>query len=129
MRVLHSPASVEHDPASYFRRGRTIAHPETAERYRVLRDALATAGFQLTEASDHGRAPLNAVHAQDYLDFLAHAWDRRAEFDPAAEELLTTHFARPQMQRRPEGLLGLLGYYTADTSTPVRAGTWRAVYG
>jgi acetoin utilization deacetylase AcuC-like enzyme len=49
--------------------------------------------------------------------------------DHSAEELLTTHFARPQMHRRPEGLTGLLGYHTADTSTPIRAGTWRAAYG
>jgi acetoin utilization deacetylase AcuC-like enzyme len=72
---------------------------------------------------------LRAVHSGAYLDFLADAWQRRAEFDPETDELLTTHFARPHMQRRPEGLVGLLGYYTADTSTPIRAGTWSAVYG
>ena len=33
------------------------------------------------------------------------------------------------MHRRPNSLLGLLGYHTADTSTPLRAGTWSAVYG
>jgi acetoin utilization deacetylase AcuC-like enzyme len=129
MRVFHSPSSVEHDPATYFRRGKTIPHPESAERFLVLRDALADAGFQLSEAADQGLAPLAAVHTGEYLDFLAHAWERRAEADPTAEELLTTHFARPQMHRRPEGLLGLLGYHTADTSTPIRAGTWPAVYG
>jgi acetoin utilization deacetylase AcuC-like enzyme len=129
MLVFHSPSSVEHDPATYFRRGKTIAHPESAERFLVLRDALAGAGFQLTEARDLGLAPLAAVHTPEYLDFLAHAWERRAEVDPCAEELLTTHFARPQMHRRPTGLLGLLGYHTADTSTPIRAGTWRAVFG
>jgi acetoin utilization deacetylase AcuC-like enzyme len=129
VRIVHSPASVQHDPESFFRRGKVIAHPESAERYRVLRDALASAGFRLGEAADSGLAPLSAVHSSGYLDFLAQAWTRRAEFDACAAELLTTHFARPQMQRRPEGLLGLLGYYTADTSTPIRAGTWAAVYG
>jgi acetoin utilization deacetylase AcuC-like enzyme len=33
------------------------------------------------------------------------------------------------MSARPTGLLGLLGYHTADTSTPIRAGTWEAVRG
>jgi acetoin utilization deacetylase AcuC-like enzyme len=129
MQVFHSPASTEHEPKTYFRRGKTIAHPETAERVRVLSDALGRAGFTLAEAADLGLEPLRAVHTTEYLDFLAHAWERRAEVDPDAEELLTTHFARPQMHRRPDGLLGLLGYHTADTSTPLRAGTWRAVYG
>jgi acetoin utilization deacetylase AcuC-like enzyme len=129
MRAFHSPHSVEHDPTTYFRHGITIPHPESAERFRVLRDALARADFQLTEAVDRGLEPLTAVHTPQYLDFLHHAWERRAEADGSADELLTTHFARPQMHRRPEGLVGLLGYHTADTSTPIRAGTWRAVYG
>ncbi len=33
------------------------------------------------------------------------------------------------MHRKPAGLLGLVGLYIADTSTPIRAGTWPAVYG
>lgn len=42
--------------------------------------------------------------------------------------MLANHFASPQMHRRPTGLMGQLGYYTCDTSTPIRAGTWEAVY-
>ena len=129
MHVYHSSASTAHDPTSFFRRGKTIAHPESAERYRVLREAVVGAGFDIREAADHGIDPVRAVHTAEYVDFVSNAWNRRAEIDPAAVELLTTQFARPQMHRRPGGLLGLLGYYTADTSTPLRAGTWNAVYG
>jgi len=129
MRVYHSTASTDHDPTSFFRRGKTIAHPESAERYRVLHGSVVDAGFDVREATDFGLAPLHAVHTAEYVDFVANGWNRRAEIDPAAVELLTTQFARPQMHRRPGGLLGLLGYYTADTSTPLRAGTWNAVYG
>ena len=129
MRVYHSSASPDHDPTSFFRRGRTIAHPESAERYRVLHRSAVDAGFDVRDAQDHGIEPLRAVHTAEYVDFVSNGWNRRAEIDPAAVELLTTQFARPQMHRRPDGLLGLLGYYTADTSTPLRAGTWSAVYG
>jgi acetoin utilization deacetylase AcuC-like enzyme len=129
MHVYHSPASSLHDPKTFYRRGNSIAHPESAERYRVLRSALTEAGMNLQEAGDAGLEPLQRVHTAEYLEFLAEAWNRRAEIDPRAEEILTTHFARPQMHRRPSGLLGLLGYHTADTSTPLRAGTWSAVYG
>jgi acetoin utilization deacetylase AcuC-like enzyme len=129
MRVYHSTASTHHDPQSFFRRGKTIAHPESAERYRVLHRSVVDAGFDIRDADDHGIEPLHAVHTADYLEFVANGWNRRAEIDPAAVELLTTQFARPQMHRRPDGLLGQLGYYTADTSTPLRAGTWSAVYG
>lgn len=129
MRVYHSTASSDHDPQTFFRRGVTIAHPESIERYLTLRNAVVEAGFDVRDAADHGLEPLTAVHAPEYIEFLAEGWNRRGEIDAAALELLTTQFARPQMHRRPDSLAGLLGYYTADTSTPLRAGTWRAVYG
>ena len=129
MIVTHSPASVLHDPAGYFRRGQTVAHPEQAERYRILRAAVEAGGHDLVEAADHGLAPLRAVHTGSYLDLLGTAWDRKGELPGIGEEILTGHFARPQMHARPEGLLGLLGYHMADTSTPIRAGTWAAIHG
>ena len=128
MRVFHSNESVGHDPTTFFRRGVTIPHPETAERYLLLRRSVAAAGYPICDAPDHGLEPLLAVHTPAYIEFIARAWERRGEVDAAAEEMLTTQFARQQMHRRPEGMLGLLGYHTADTSTPIRAGTWRAVY-
>jgi acetoin utilization deacetylase AcuC-like enzyme len=129
MRIFHSPRSLDHAPPTFFRRGKTISHPEGPARYLLLHTALGDAGFSVNEAQDHGLEPLLAVHSPDYLAFLAEGWNRRAEIDASAEELLTTQFARTQMHRRPQGLLGLLGYYTADTSTPLRAGTWSAIYG
>ena len=129
MKVFHHPGSVGHDPDRYFRRGAIIAHPEQAERYLRLRDAAASAGHDLIAAGDHGLDPILAVHAPDYLDFLRTAWSRRSEMPGAGDEVLTGHFARPQMHRRPVGMLGLVGLYTADTSTPIRAGTWAAIHG
>ncbi|NNM73279.1 histone deacetylase family protein [Enterovirga aerilata] len=129
MLVTHSPASVLHDPTGYFRRGRTVEHPEQASRYRILRTAVEEAGHALLDTADHGIEPLRAVHTDSHLDLFRTAWDRKAELPGIGEEILTGHFSRPQMHARPEGLLGLLGYHMADTSTPVRAGTWEAIYG
>ncbi len=33
------------------------------------------------------------------------------------------------MSRKSEGLINQLGFFTSDTSTPIRADTWRAIYG
>ena len=129
MLVLHSPASLSHDPSGYFRRGQTVEHPEQARRYTILHDAVAGAGHALREAGDHGLASIAAIHDEGFLTFLSTIWSRRAELPGIGEEILTGHYARPQMSRRPEGLLGQLGYYMADTSTPIRAGTWDAIYG
>lgn len=129
MRVFHSPRCVLHDPTIYFRRGSVVPHPERALRYEVLAEAARHAGHDLQEAGDHGIGPIEAVHDAGYLAFLRDAWDRRGELPSVGEEILSGHFARPQMGRRPTGMLGLIGYYAADTSTAIRAGTWDAVYG
>jgi acetoin utilization deacetylase AcuC-like enzyme len=129
MLVIHSPASLRHDPKDYFRRGAIVSHPEQAERYAILRDAVSSAGHRLREPADAGTEPILAVHTPAYVDLLRTAWDRRHDMPGIGEEILSGHFARPQMHRRPAGLIGLIGYHMADTSTPIRAGTWEAVYG
>jgi acetoin utilization deacetylase AcuC-like enzyme len=129
MRIFHSASSTGHAPDLYYRRGAMIAHPEQASRYTILRDAVTAGGHDLAAAGDHGRTPLLAVHTAEYLDFLASAWRRRAEVPGIAHEIGSSHFARPHMARRPTGLLGQIGYHMADTSTPIQAGTWDAIYG
>ncbi|KAA0122942.1 histone deacetylase family protein [Methylobacterium sp. P1-11] len=129
MRVVHTPDSSRHDPERYMRRGAPIPHPEQAARYTILRDAALRGGHDLAEPADHGLEPIRAVHDPGYVAFLAEAWARRGEIPDIGDEILTGAFARPQMHRTPPGLLGRLGLYTADTSTPIRAGTWAAVYG
>jgi acetoin utilization deacetylase AcuC-like enzyme len=128
MLAFHHPDTALHAPTQFFRRGKLIAAPESPDRYRVLLDAIAAGGHELHEAGDHGLEPVERVHDPAYLAFLQTAWARRSELDASAEELLTTQFARMQMHRRSDGLINQLGYHTADTSTPIRAETWRAVY-
>ena len=129
MLVFQTPVSVRHDPEIYFRRGAVIPHPENVTRFQVLLDAVTRAGFDIREPQAFGDAPILAVHDAGYVAFLRTAWSRRGELGEVADEMLTGHFAKPQMHRKPEGMLGLLGYYSADTSTPIRAGTWDAVFG
>lgn len=129
MRVFRSVRSSGHDPDWFFRRGGMIAHPENIKRFETLEAAVTSAGFALREPDDLSPSILEGVHDPAYVRFLQEAWDRRGEIDSEARELLTTQFARVQMNRRPAGLAGLLGYYMADTSTPIRAGTWEAIFG
>ncbi len=129
MRIFSASTSDLHDPKDYFRKGALIAHPDRVERLHVLTSALRQAGYDVTEPADLGDGVIEAVHDPDYLTLLRTAWSRRAEIDPAAESLMANQFARMQMHHRPSGLLGQLGYHTADTSTPIQAGTWDAVRG
>jgi acetoin utilization deacetylase AcuC-like enzyme len=122
MQIVHHPDSVRHDPARYFRCGSLIVHPEQAARYILLRDAARDAGHDLVRASNVGSASILAVHEAGYVAFLREAWERRGELSEVGDEILTGHFARPQMHRRPEGMLGLIGLYTADTEAALAQG-------
>lgn len=128
MILRHSPAAVGHDPRVFFRRGRIVEHPESTARYNTLHAAAAQVG-PLSPANDHGVEPILAVHDPLYIDLLQHGFARAAAADPAVEEILPTQFAPWTPHRRPEGLLGQLGYHMTDTSTPLRRGTWDAIYG
>jgi acetoin utilization deacetylase AcuC-like enzyme len=128
LKVFHAPQSALHAPKLFYRRGKLIDAPEQPARYQVLRDAAAAAGHELHEPTDHGLAPIAAAHDGGYLAFLRDAWGRRGEIDPTLEELVATQFARVQMHRGSAGLINQLGFYTADTSTPIRAETWTTIY-
>lgn len=129
MIVFHAEASLLQNPPTFFRHGRLMPHPETAERYRVLRAAVEGAGHDLRLAGDTGEGPIRAVHNADYVDFLRTAWERRGELKNIGEELLATQFPRVGMDARPVGLQGQLGFYLGDTSTTIRQDTWAAAYG
>lgn len=128
MRFYYSDICKAHNPDTFFRSGNIIDHPEQPKRLDILKEALLQHNFPTGIAEDFGMAPLKAVHDHAYLDFLSGFWERRGEIDPERKEFLATQFPRMQMNRRPEGLMGLLGFYTADTSTPMREGTWSAIY-
>jgi acetoin utilization deacetylase AcuC-like enzyme len=128
MRAFHTPDSAAHDPDTYFRRGTIVTHPEQADRYAILLHAVS-GGHHVATTPDHGLDPIVAAHDLGYVEFLRDSWDRRGELPNVDNEILSGHFARPHMHRRPSSLLGLTGYYLADTSTPIRSGTWKAVYG
>jgi acetoin utilization deacetylase AcuC-like enzyme len=132
MLVFYDNSALGHQPQQFFRRGKIIAAPEGPARFRALHDAAAAGGHDLRKAVDHGAAPLSAVHDARYLDFLKNAWARRGELGASAadaDEILTTQFARMQMHRGSAKLANQLGYFTSDTSTPIRHDTWAAAYG
>ena len=76
MKVIFDERQLLHAPELYFRQGVTIKHPEQPERATLLRDALIADGHVLTLPSDHGEAPIKAVHNTDYVDFFNTAWVR-----------------------------------------------------
>lgn len=128
MLVFHSPAAERHDPETFFRHGKTVPHPESAARYRMLYAALDDTVHEVRECADAGLDPIKAVHDAGYVAFLAGAWAMALAIDGSVDEITTTQFARTPPLNLPVSLQGLMSYYSSDTSAGIRAGTWDAVY-
>jgi len=68
------------------------------------------------------------VHAPDYVDFLAEAWDlwtAAGYSGPALPMVWPTRNLRDDL--RPQAIRALLGYYSFDGGSSFVAGTWEAV--
>lgn len=124
MRAFFSPRELAHAPARELHNGGWIAHAETPARATSIAAALP----DLLAATDHGLAPLLAVHTREYLDFLrdAHRLWREAGRDGDA-----IPYVWPVAHRRPlnlDRIDALLGRFSFDAATPIAAGTWDAAY-
>ena len=75
-------------------------------------------------------AALLAVHRQGYLDFLRDGPAAWAEWPGAGAELVPNIHPSPEMLAQGAlpgpGVVGRLGWFTADTSCPISAHTWPA---
>jgi acetoin utilization deacetylase AcuC-like enzyme len=94
----------------------------------VLAQIVAVGIGSVIAPVDHGRLPIVAVHAPDYVAFLETAW---RDWLAAGEEGDAFSGCRPMSDmssRVPESIHGRLGYYSFDSSAPITAGTWAAAY-
>ncbi|MEO5737209.1 MAG: histone deacetylase family protein [Variovorax sp.] len=138
MQAFFTDDQLLHDPQQFMRLGRISKPTDLPSRAHALRDALAGRGIALEAPRDFGRAPLEAVHSADYLDYLETAYDLWRELkmpgvEPGIEVLpnLSPYYnGTPGMARAPcpsPSLVARTGYYISDLSCPIGPATWRAV--
>ena len=139
MQVVYSPAHLAHDITTETFMGLPIAANEVAERAELIRAVLeADGGFSLAAPTEHGEAPITAVHDPGLVRFLEVAWselerqriDRpflsadtypnRAMFE-GMSDAATEAFAR-----EPISVGGRAGFWGLDSAAPLVAGTYVA---
>jgi acetoin utilization deacetylase AcuC-like enzyme len=76
---------------------------------------------------DFGRAPLERVHADNFLRFMETAWDAWVAAHGEFDALPLIWPTRGLRQIEPEAIDGKLSYFSLDAGTPITGGTWRAV--
>lgn len=138
MRVVYSPLHLGHDITMQTVLGMQVPANEVAARAeRIRATLLADGGFQLGEPTEHGTAPIVAVHDPGLLAFLESAWsDARKvmhRYDSLIPEtILSAHMTEGMsdvFRHETPRIEGRAGYWALDTSTPIVAGTYVASRG
>lgn len=116
-----------HNPPHEMLEGQLIEPHESPARAQLIHDAVVAAALgPIMPPRSFGLAPVRAVHSDDYLQYLEHAYERWVAAGGAPAAVIPDTFAVRWMNRPPHGGLALPGYYTFDTSAPIVAGTYQA---
>ncbi len=109
-------------------------YSEVAARGLAIVEALQEAKLgPLLEPTDWGEAPLLAVHAPELVKLLRDAYARMVHEVHGGNHhprvvLPETFAVRRTLQAAPQSIWAHLGYHCYDTSSPIFAQTWTAVY-
>jgi acetoin utilization deacetylase AcuC-like enzyme len=139
MQVVYSSRHLAHDIDTETYMGVAVPANEVAERAERIRGALeADGGFTLTGPTEHGEAPITAVHDPGLVRFLETAWSEvRAQGIPRAFLSADTYPNRAMFEgmsedaiaslvREPRHAGGRAGFWGLDSAAPLVAGTYDA---
>ncbi len=133
MRSFHDPGHAQHAPQFFLIRGQVRANYEIPARAESLLAGLRALGLGPELAAPATLAQLGTVHAADYLAFLAAIGPAWAALPNAGPEAVGNTFptadALASGGRRPAGVVGQVGWYTADAACPIGPHTWEAALG
>jgi acetoin utilization deacetylase AcuC-like enzyme len=138
VKAVYTPRHRAHDVSRETWLGQPIPAHEVPERAERIRAALiADGGFELVPPTEHGEAPIAAVHDPGLVRFLESAWrdfERRA---PRFEYLVADTYPSRALYEgmsaeaiagvpEPTAVEGRAGWWGFDTANPIVAGTYEA---
>jgi acetoin utilization deacetylase AcuC-like enzyme len=142
MDVVYTPRHLAHDIDTETYMGVGVPANEVAERAERIRATLeADGGFRFLDPTEHGEAPITAVHAPGLVRFLETAWaEVRAQNVPRAFLSADTYANRAMFEgmsdeavarlvREPRQIGGRAGFWGLDSAAPLVAGTYDAARG
>jgi acetoin utilization deacetylase AcuC-like enzyme len=128
MKAFWNDVQLRHAPQFFLQRGRVRPNYEVPARAEMLLAACRRLGLEVVSPPAGPRCAILAVHDHAYLEFLRTApaaWDALSEKGP---ELVASSHPSPEMLANgavlPEGVVGQIGWFTADTSCPITPDTF-----
>jgi len=116
-----------HDAPHELYDGALIPAYETPARATIIHEALERAALgPILPPRPFDHQHIRAVHSDDYITYLEHAYERWVAAGGAAAAVLPGVLAVRWMNRPSENPLAAPGYYAFDLSAPIVAGTYRA---
>jgi acetoin utilization deacetylase AcuC-like enzyme len=138
VQVVYSAAHLAHDVSHETFLGQRIPANEVAERAEIIRSSLAAdGGFTFARPTEHGEAPIAAVHDPGLVHFLEGAWAQAEREKIDRPYLVADTYPTFRMfegmspefvegQPAPQSVAGGLGWWGLDTSNPIVEGTYGA---
>ena len=138
MQVVYSPAHLAHDVTHETFLGQPVPANEVADRAEIIRSSLnADGGFTFAGPTEHGEAPITAVHDPGLIRFLETAWAEANRQQLNRPFLVADTYPTFRMfegmspefvegQPEPKSVAGRLGWWGLDTSNPIVEGTYGA---
>ena len=128
MKVYFSEDHRRHFPQAELFGGQFVTPFERPSRIEYVLDRLRERRFlDIESPGPADMAPIRALCAPDYLDFLETAWSEWKKEGFSGEVMAASFPARRmQMARPPRNIDGKAGYYALSTETAITAGTWAA---
>ncbi|MGI9402152.1 MAG: histone deacetylase family protein [Rhizobiaceae bacterium] len=128
MRVYYSPDHKKRDARTELHGGELIIPFESPARAELILDAVRQQGHtEILQPEKFDLEIAGKVHAPDYLEFLATAWDRWVADGYKGEAIASCFPARRMVNNRPpRDIDGALGYYSFAAETSITEGTWEA---
>jgi acetoin utilization deacetylase AcuC-like enzyme len=116
-----------HNSLQQYYNGAVTASYESPVRATIIRNAIARAGLgPIIPPRPFALQAIRAVHSDDYLLYLEHAYERWVAAGGTPTGVLPDTLATRWMARPVKSGLAAPGYYTFDLSAPIVAGTYQA---
>jgi acetoin utilization deacetylase AcuC-like enzyme len=141
VKVVHTERHRGHDPKVETYLGLPVPANEVPSRAEAIIAAVtAEGGFEVVGPTEHGTAPILAVHDGGLLHFLEEAWPETERQRIDREFLVADTYPTRSMfagmsdafvaaRPEPEAIGGRVGWWGLDSSNPLVAGTYDAARG
>ena len=122
--------SVEHrlrNARTELHNGELVTPFESPARAEIVLERVRSVGLgEVVSPSRHGLGPVLRVHDEQFVDFLGSAWTEWTATGNRGEAVPDCWPARRMFQRRPQSIVGKLGFYAMAGETSISQGTWEA---